>query len=136
MFTILVVDDDKTFLRLLQTMLKMEGYDTVMRSAPEEVVTTVREEDPALVLMDIHIRDRDTLGALRELKHDEQLRDIPVIMTSGMDRRQECLDAGANAFILKPFRPSEMLDTIAEMIRATGHHAAEAAQDVSSCDKG
>lgn len=130
MTTILVVDDDRTFLRLLQTMLEMEGYDTVERSAPEEVIPAAREEDPALVLMDIHIRNRDTLGALRELKHDPQLRDIPVIMTSGMDRRQECLDAGANAFVLKPFRPSEMLNRIAELIQATG-----AAQTNSSCSK-
>ncbi len=115
MQTILVVDDDRVFRELLHTILKMEGYRAVMTSTPEEVIPAVREENPALILMDVHIRNRDTLGALRELKHDQQLQDIPVIMTSGMDRREECLDAGADAFVLKPFRPSEMLTKIREL---------------------
>jgi DNA-binding response OmpR family regulator len=117
METIIVVDDDKVFRELLTTVLNMEGYRAVLRSAPEDVVPTVREEDPALVLMDVHIHSQDTLGTLHELKGDESLSAIPVVMTSGMDHARECISAGADAFVLKPFRPSEMLTTIRDLIR-------------------
>ena len=89
----------------------------MVRTAPEEVIPTVREEEPALILMDVHIRNQDTLGTLHALKCDEALSHIPVIMTSGMDHARECITAGADAFVLKPFRPSEMLDQIADLIQ-------------------
>lgn len=113
----MVVDDDKTFRRLLVTVLELEGHEAVAVAQPEAIVATVRQKDPDLVLMDIHIGKRDTLGALRDLKSDEALDDIPVVMTSGSDRGQECLDAGADKFLMKPFRPSEMVATIDELIR-------------------
>lgn len=118
METIVVVDDDRVFRELLTTVLNLEGYRAVVRTSPEEVLPTVREEEPALVLMDFHIHRQDTLSTLQELKRDEALSDIPVIMTSGMDHAQECMGAGADAFILKPFRPSEILDKISDLIRA------------------
>lgn len=118
METIVVVDDDRVFRELLKTVLKMEGYRAVESTVPEEVLPTVRAEAPALVLMDVHIRNQDTLSTLSELKSDADVGGIPVIMTSGMDRADECLSAGADAFILKPFRPSQMLAQITELIQA------------------
>jgi CheY-like chemotaxis protein len=114
---IVIVDDDKTFRGLLVTVLELEGHEALAVAQPEAIVATVRQEDPDLVFMDIHIGQRDTLGALRDLKSDEALDDIPVVMTSGSDRGQECLDAGADKFLMKPFRPSEMVATIDELIR-------------------
>jgi len=113
---IVVVDDDHIFCELIQTILGMEGYCAASCATTERVVATVRETRPVLVLMDIHIRNQDTLGALRELKTDEDLKKIPIIMTSGMDRADECLEAGADAFVMKPFRPSEMLDRIHQLV--------------------
>ncbi len=118
METIVVVDDDRVFRELLTTVLNLEGYRAVVRTTPEEVIPTVREEEPALVLMDFHIHRQNTLGTLQALKDDEALQDVPVIMTSGMDHAEECMSAGADAFVLKPFRPSEMLDKIVELIQS------------------
>ena len=118
METIVVVDDDQVFSELLTTVLTMRGYRAVVRTAPEQVLPAVQEEEPALVLMDFHMESENTLSTLRELKGDDSLRDIPVLMTSGMDHAHECLGAGADAFILKPFRPSEMLDKINDLIEA------------------
>jgi CheY-like chemotaxis protein len=118
METVLVVDDDKVFRELLTTVLTMEGYRAVVESSPEDVVPAVREEEPALILMDVHIRNQDTLGVLQTLKGDEDLNDIPVVMTSGMDRSDECISGGADAFVMKPFRPSEMLERIKDLVQA------------------
>ena len=113
MSTIVVVDDDRTFRRLLQTVLEMEGYEAVIESCASGVACLVRELNPDLVLMDVHVGDGNSLEALRELKADVALQDVPVLMTSGADHAAECLEAGANKFILKPFRPSELLAAIA-----------------------
>jgi CheY-like chemotaxis protein len=82
METIVVVDDDKVFRELLATVLDLEGYRPVVVGTAQDVVPTVREEEPALILMDIHIHKEDTLGVLRDLKSDDVLRDTPVIMTT------------------------------------------------------
>ena len=116
MDTIVVVDDDEIFRDLLKTVLNLEGYQTAVVTTVDEVMPTVRRTDPALVLMDVHIRRDDTLGLLRELEHNDTLGCIPVIMTSGMDRSFECLEAGADAFVLKPFRPDEILSKIKDLI--------------------
>lgn len=116
MNTVLVVDDDPVFSRLLRTVLELEGYQVAAVTCREDVVPAVHQARPALVLMDVHVSRGDTLGVLRELRADETLKTMPVVMTSGMDRSDECLAAGADAFLLKPFRPSEALTVIAGLI--------------------
>ncbi len=109
----MVVDDDQTFSGLLKTVLELEGYKVALVPSPEDVVPTARQEKPMLVLMDVHTGRGDTLDVLRELKSDETLKAMPVVMTSGMDRSPECLAAGADIFLLKPFRPAELLEVVA-----------------------
>ncbi len=116
MNTILVVDDDETISKLLKTVFELEGYQAAVVSRLDDVVPTVRRLKPALVLMDVHVLHGDTLDVLRELRSDEILKTVPVVMTSGMDRSAECLDAGADVFVLKPFRPSEVLTVVADLV--------------------
>jgi DNA-binding response OmpR family regulator len=116
MSTILVVDDDQVLGGLLRTVLELEGYQAVVVARREDVVPTARQINPALVLMDVHISHGDTLDVLRELKADETLKTTPVMMTSGIDRSAECLAAGADDFLLKPFRPAEVMTMIANLI--------------------
>jgi len=116
MTTILVVDDDQTFTKLLQTVFELEGYQTATVKDTENVIPSVHQVKPTLILMDVHIAQADTLDILRELKTDETSKSIPIIMTSGMDRSAECLEAGANRFIFKPFRPSELLEIVTDLI--------------------
>jgi DNA-binding response OmpR family regulator len=114
--TILVLDDDRTFTSLLKTVFEMEGYRAVVLSRPDDVIPTAREINPALVLMDVHAGEGDTLGVVRALRADVEAKTVLVLMTSGMDHRAECLEAGANAFILKPFRPVELLTVVKKVL--------------------
>jgi DNA-binding response OmpR family regulator len=116
MNTVVVVDDDQVFCGLLKTVLELEGYKVIIAPQPDDVVPTVRQVMPVLMLMDVHTGRGDTLGVLRELRTDEALNNVLVVMTSGMDRSAECLAAGADDFILKPFSPSELLTKIADLI--------------------
>jgi len=117
MSTILVVDDDKTFSTLLTTVFELEGHQAVAVNDQDDVIPTARQAEPALILMDVHISDGDTLSVLRELRADETLKSIPIVMTSGMDRSAECLAAGADKFVFKPFRPSELLEIIGGLLQ-------------------
>jgi DNA-binding response OmpR family regulator len=115
--TILVVDDDQVFRGLLKTVLELEGYQAVVVSHADDVMPEVRRSRPILTLMDVHVLDRDMLDVLRELRADEAFKTMPVVMTSGMDLSAECLAAGADAFLLKPFRPAELLKMIGDLIK-------------------
>jgi DNA-binding response OmpR family regulator len=114
--TIVVLDDDKTFAGLLKTVFEMEGHQVVVLSWPDDLLPTARDVRPALVLMDVHAGEGDTLDVVRALRSDEATKAVPIMMTSGMDRRDECLQAGADAFILKPFRPSELLAEVEKLL--------------------
>ena len=116
MSTILIVDDDRTFSGLLQTVFELEGHQAVVVTLREMIVQRAREIRPALILMDVHIAEGDTLSILRELRSDGELKSVPVVMTSGMDRSAECLAAGASRFVFKPFRPSELLEIVADLV--------------------
>lgn len=109
---ILIVDDDRSTSTLLQTLLQIEGYASVICPRPENVLSTLKEQQADLVLMDLHLAEVDSLGVLRAIRADAEVGQVPVVMVSGMDRSYECLKAGASDFILKPFRPADLLATI------------------------
>jgi CheY-like chemotaxis protein len=111
---IIVVDDDEIFCGLLKTVLEFENYEVIVEANPNNVVVLARQEQPILVLMDVHSDQGDTLGILKELKTDAATKAIPVVMASGMDRSDDCMKAGANDFILKPFRPDELISLVAK----------------------
>ncbi len=113
---IIVVDDDEIFCGLLKTVLEFEDYEVTVEPDPDKVVATTQQMQPLLVLMDVHSDQGDTLGVLKELKQDEATKAIPVVMASGMDRGDECIKAGASAFLLKPFRPDELITLVKKTV--------------------
>ncbi|MBN1873456.1 MAG: response regulator [Anaerolineae bacterium] len=113
MAKILIADDDQVMLGLLTTLMELEGDEAITISRPEDIIPTVEKEQPALILMDYHLSGGDSLPALTQLKQKgSALAHIPVIVASGMDLRRECEKAGADEFILKPFRPAQLLELI------------------------
>jgi DNA-binding response OmpR family regulator len=117
---VVVVDDDQVFSGLLKTVLEFEEYEVTVVPWPDDVLPTVRQLMPVLILMDVHTGRGDTLGVLRDIRADEALKRVLVVMTSGMDRSPECLAAGADDFVLKPFSPSELLTKIAGLLSGAG----------------
>jgi DNA-binding response OmpR family regulator len=109
---ILVVEDDRATSGLLKTVFEMEGYKPIVCPDPERVIEVVRRDRPDVIFMDYHLAETDSIPLLREIKSDRMLRHIPVVMTSGLDRSVECGEAGADSFLLKPFRPSNLLAEI------------------------
>jgi CheY-like chemotaxis protein len=109
---ILIVDDDRATSTLLRTLFQIEGYNGVICPRPEEVLQVAAREQPDLILMDVHLAEVDAINILAAIRADDTLGAVPVIMTSGMDVSDRCLSAGASAFMLKPFKPSDLMSTI------------------------
>ena len=74
----------------------------------------VRLEKPDLVLMDVFLTDTDGKEVLRQLRSSEDIAHVRVIMTSGMDLADQCMEAGADAFLLKPYTPDQLMKMIRE----------------------
>jgi DNA-binding response OmpR family regulator len=103
----MIVDDDLTTVKLLQTLLELDGFEVVVCTRGGDVVGMVGKMAPEVILMDYHLADTEGVHVLRELRSGEYA-ELPVIMTSGMDVRDEVMSAGANDFLVKPFEPDEL----------------------------
>ncbi len=112
MHKILIVDDDRATSTLLRTLFEIEGFVGVVCPKPEDVLTTARREKPDVILMDVHLAEVDSIHILKAIRVDRDLKAVPVVMTSGLDVREKCEANGANAFMQKPFRPTELVTLV------------------------
>jgi PAS domain S-box-containing protein len=115
--TILVVDDDRDTLSLLDHVLRANDFAVETVTRGDEVLALAREVRPSLVLLDAKLPGLDGYTVLEQLKADSELRDVPVIlMTSseivGHAKRQKVLALGAERFIEKPFSVEELVGQI------------------------
>ncbi len=106
---VLLAEDDATMVTLLKTLLKMEGFEVVSLDTDADVVEAVRRERPDVLLMDVHLSDQNGLDVLESLRKAEGAGRVRVVMTSGLNVEQECLDRGADDFLLKPFMPDHLI---------------------------
>ena len=115
--TILVVDDDPQTLRYVRRALADAGYNPVVIAEPEEVLLTVEESRPDLVLLDVVLPDADGIAVMRDVL---SVADVPVIFISGYGRDQvvaRAFEAGADDYIVKPFSPTELVARVRAALR-------------------
>jgi len=118
MAKIILIEDDMTMLSLLTTLLEMEGFQvlTMGDDTLENVLIALHRDPPDVALMDVHLRLLNGMDLLRRIRQDHTLDKIRVIMCSGMDLSDECLQAGASAFMLKPYMPDDLINEIQKVI--------------------
>ena len=104
----MIVDDDRTTVTLLQTLLELDGFEVDAVGMGGEVMAKAKQFQPDVFLMDYHLTDVDGVEILREIRASADYADLPVVMTSGLDVEDEVMEAGANAFLVKPFEPDEL----------------------------
>jgi DNA-binding response OmpR family regulator len=113
---ILVVDDDKEMGRLLQTLFEIEGYDVTLVRRYEEIMPAFAQVDPDCVFMDVRVQDEETISLVEQIRQETEFASVPIVMASGLDRSYECVEAGANTFLLKPFLPNDLISVIKETL--------------------
>jgi signal transduction histidine kinase/DNA-binding response OmpR family regulator len=100
--TVLVVDDDPMVCNLLAKTLGKEGYRVISARNGIEALALAREHRPQAITLDVLMPQMDGWAALKELKADVQLRDIPVIMVTVLNERGMAIPLGAADFLAKP----------------------------------
>jgi DNA-binding response OmpR family regulator len=116
---ILVVDDEGDNREYLSSLLS-PTYDVLCAADGEEAVRSARAEQPDLVLLDLLMPKMDGLAACESLRSHEATRHIPVVVITGsddMERRLSAFNYGADDFLMKPFKPQELLARVASKIR-------------------
>lgn len=106
----MIVDDDRTTVSLLETLLELDGYQVIAVARGGDVIAKAEQEAPDLILMDYHLADTEGVEVLKEIRQHSTLSRLPVIIASGMDVSDEVLAEGANEFLTKPFEPSDLPD--------------------------
>ena len=117
--TILVVDDDPVIQKLLAVNFEMEGYVVVTASDGEAALAAVAEHRPDAVILDVMMPKVDGIEVARRMKADPATRTVPVLLLSAKAQAKdvtEGLDAGADAYMTKPFDPVDLLDRVASLL--------------------
>jgi len=117
--TILIAEDDEASRIFLRLFLVEEGFNVIEAKNGAEAVSLARQENPDLILTDLHMPELDGIGAVRQIRSDEKLRDIPILAMSGDGRRgmelflnMDDLGTGYINYLTKPLSMSAVIEQI------------------------
>ncbi len=119
--TILVIDDEKDILKLLQYNLEKEGYFFLSAKTGEEGVEKAREKKPDLVVLDLMLPGMDGFEVCKILRADSATRHIPVLMLTAKSSETDQivgLELGASDYIAKPFSVKVFLARVKKIFRS------------------
>ena len=118
--TILVVDDEKRLVSLVESYLTQEGYRVVTAYNGKEALTVARRESPDLIVLDVMMPEMDGYEFMRQHRAE---RNTPIIMLTARvddDEKVIGLEVGADDFMTKPFRPRELVARVRALLRRAG----------------
>jgi len=125
---VLAVDDDPDITMFVKTVLEENGYTPLIARNGETGLAIARDESPDLIILDVLMPKQSGIRMYRELKSDESLKNIPVIILSGIAKRtflrsQEALTEFGDesipepdVYIEKPVEPLELAETVKDLI--------------------
>ena len=121
MLKVMLIEDDQTMVSLLTTLLNLEGF---IVKAPannhlDGYLNAILEERPQVALVDVNLRTGSGLDLVREIRQTPEICDTHLLMYSGLYLQDECLQAGADGFIQKPFMPDELVQLIRQSADST-----------------
>lgn len=116
---ILLADDEASIRRILETRLKMAGYDVYTAQDGEEAVAAFNKYNPDLVVLDVMMPKMDGYGVTREIRRTS---DVPIIILTALgdvSERITGLELGADDYVIKPFSPKELEARVKAVLRRT-----------------
>ena len=112
---ILLADDEASIRRILETRLKMAGYDVYTAQDGEEAVNAFNKYNPDLVVLDVMMPKMDGYGVTREIRRTS---DVPIIILTALG---DGLELGADDYVIKPFSPKELEARVKAVLRRTNN---------------
>ena len=116
---ILIVDDEADILRATKIRLMSFGYEVITAGNGMSAIDLVQKDMPDLILLDLRLPQMSGDEICARLKSDEKFRHIPVIIftaSSDANTSKNVRESGADGYLIKPFAPEELLQTIKKFI--------------------
>jgi twitching motility two-component system response regulator PilH len=118
---VLIIDDSPTVLMYLRKMFSSSGYEPLIAANAERGLEILRAENPDLVVLDVIMPGMNGFAALRQIRRDPLVKDLPVIMMSGNEQATEqfyVMRIGADGFMKKPFSRFDVFSRIEKLLDA------------------
>jgi DNA-binding response OmpR family regulator len=116
---VLCADDDEDILSLVSLRLRRAGYEVATAADGDEAVAIARARRPVLAVLDVMMPKRTGYEVLAELRGDGALREMKVILLSARVQEGDVargMDAGADAYLAKPFKAQELVSTVQALL--------------------
>ena len=123
MAKILIAEDDQDIRELIVLPLQFHGFQVTPAEDGAMAVELAPTDEFDLILMDVRMPRMTGYEACRRLKENDKIKDNPIIFLSAKGQESEIqtgLDAGASQYILKPFSPDVLVNTIREVLQKEG----------------
>jgi two-component system, OmpR family, response regulator VicR len=118
---ILCIEDEAEMIELMRLILSRKGYQVSGAAGGQEGLEKVRTEMPDLVLLDLMMPDMGGWEVYQQMKADDKMKDIPVIIVTAkaqsIDKVLGLYIAKVDDYIAKPFSPSELVDSVEHVLR-------------------
>ncbi len=120
MTTVLIVDDSSTLREMISGLLIKAGMTVLEAEDGEKAKEMITSKPPDLVVLDIVMPNMNGYELCRWVKNNGATKDVPVVICSSKNEefdRYWGMKQGADAYIAKPFRPAEMVETVKHLLR-------------------
>jgi CheY-like chemotaxis protein len=115
--TIVIADDEPFILSAVNDTLS-DDYNVITATNGKSALTMIRKHKPDMVVLDVMMPEMDGVEVVRELKNDETLAYIPVILLTAKGQMMDIekgFKSGVNAYMVKPFSPEKLMEKIEEL---------------------
>jgi len=122
--TILVVDDERHIVRLVQVNLERAGYEVVIAYDGIEALEAVQAKVPDMIILDVMMPRMDGFETLKKLRADDKSKEIPVIMLTAKAQDADIFkgwSSGVDSYLTKPFNPRELLAFVDRIFQSLEH---------------
>lgn len=117
---VMVVDDSVTVRKVTSRLLERNGFDVVTAKDGVDAITQLQDIKPDVMLLDIEMPRMDGFEVATLVRHDDRLKDTPIIMITsrtGEKHRDRAMSIGVNRYMGKPYQETVLLQTIDELIK-------------------
>ena len=117
---VMVVDDSVTVRKVTSRLLERNGMNVLTAKDGVDAITQLQERKPDIMLLDIEMPRMDGFEVATLVRHDERLKDLPIIMITsrtGSKHRERAMAIGVNEYLGKPYQESLLLETIQQLVK-------------------
>ncbi|HNX30816.1 MAG TPA: response regulator [Holophaga sp.] len=119
--TIMIIDDSTSLRQVVRIALSQAGYEILEASDGRDALSRLKGQRIHLVICDVNMPNMDGITFLRSLRNLPDYKFTPVIMLTteaGEDKKREGQAAGARAWMVKPFRPEQLVGAVSRLVQA------------------